>query len=76
MSYEAHQEESSNHLFVHCRWASMLWHLSFSLLGGQIGATWDYLRREDGLEKKIEEKLASRKLENDSVGNIVKYLLG
>lgn len=54
----------------------MLWHLSFSLLGGQIGATWDYLRGEDGLEKKIEEKLASRKLENDSIGDIVKYLLG
>jgi len=44
--------------------------------GGQIGATWDYLRRKDGLEKKIEEKLASRKLEHDSVGDTAKYLFG
>jgi len=27
------EEESVDHLFVHCRWASALWHLSLSLMG-------------------------------------------
>ena len=36
------EEELVDRLFVYCRCVSMFWHLSFSLLGGQLGATSHY----------------------------------
>jgi len=58
------KEESADHLFVHCRSNSMLWHLSFSLIIRFIGCTLE------------QERHASRawswNLEDTCIGHLVK----
>ena len=46
------------------------------LVGGQLGATSQYYRCLDGLEKKDKEVLVSRNLDDDSVCYMVEYLEG
>lgn len=49
--------------------------IAILLVGGQLGAT-VYYERCVGLEKKVEEQLASWTLEDDCVGYMVEYLEG
>ena len=67
------EEETIDHLFIHCRCVSGPWHVSFSLLG--INWVQPY-PISDSLEEKDEEMLALGNLEDNSVGHVVEYLEG
>ena len=74
MSYVCLQEEELvDHVFIHCRCVSGLWHMSFSL----VGVNWvQPLTIKTDLDEKDEERLAPWNLKDDSIQHMVEYLEG
>ena len=67
------EEETVDHLLIHCSWVSSLWHLSLSLMA----VRWvQPCSVEDVLEKTNEDELGWWYLEDDSLGNLVVYMEG
>ena len=65
------EEELVDHLFIHCRCVSGLWHLSFSLLRVSWVQPLTIRCYVDDLDEKDEERFAPRNLEDDSICHMV-----
>ena len=70
------EEETVYHFLIHCHWVSLLWHFSLSLMGCYMGSTFLCQRCCGGMEKKNEEGLRLRSLEDDSFVNLVMCMEG
>lgn len=66
------EEDSVDHLFVHCRWLLALCHLPLSSMVWQ-GATSNYKRYLGGMAKKAKEELGTRSLEIHAIGYLVDF---